>query len=315
MKREWKNLTAEEYHAAPGLSSSALRCYIREGRLKYYARYIQKKLPVVDSHAMKMGRVFHKAMEAPNGWQDSYLVMPDVIPDDATVHVINNAAKAAGSKAESLIPGKEWEFGKKLHRQFRDHLQAQSAREQKELLTPAELEIVKCQINAVFDNTKCREWITETQIRSEISCFLETEKLPWPLKALIDIDHAPSIIDFKKTCEHHYSGFIRDAFRRGYHWQLAYYALVAGRTEGRIIAVTDSAPFEANLYVLDERRMKGLIAEIREHVKRLAADCEVGEFEDTATDSFGVPPKWHNENWDAEIPLDLKVAAGVEFDE
>lgn len=331
LKREWRDISAEEYHKTPGLSSTGLRCFARQGQLEFYVRHVAATKTLKDTEDMKEGRAFHKAMEKPDQWSDFYATLPNTVPDDELAQSVNlelrggggetamvvagKGKKKAESKAAELIVGEEWDWKLKSHRQYRDAFAAQSAKNGKELLAAEQLETVKRQVEAVWDNQACRQYLEAKDLNVEMACFATDDKLPFTLKALTDLLLPRTVIDFKKTRERHPKDFIRAAIHRyGYDWQGAYYCLVTGRQEFRVISVTDEYPFEANCFHLPKDRLAHLRDEvIPKHILTLSEIWQ-GALVSTSVDSQGIPLDYHSTDWGAEMPLDLRYCEGVQFE-
>lgn len=315
MPRDWLNLTSEEYHAAEGLSSSALRSFMFEGNLKFYHRYVLKSIPNQESPAKELGKAFHKAMEKPDTWEAGVFVMPDRVPDGPIVASVN---KSLGKGATEAIPGEEWNGRLSSHQKIQKTLTAAALATGKSVMSGRDFSRVRDMVNAVWDNDACRKLLEGKGIRAEMSVFYQNDRLPFRVKALLDMSDPDSVIDFKATRFHHYSGFLRDAHRRGYQWQMGHYCFVSQRSQARIISVTNEPPFEANLYTLPKAQIDQLIdgpngikTQIG-HIAQLWKDMAAGG--PVALDSCGVPYGWHSDRWGSEIPFDLRIADGIEFE-
>jgi hypothetical protein len=69
----WLNLSAEEYHAAPGVSQSTLKEFDSYATPKHY----QARKPRVPNEAMQFGTVVHTAVLEPERLAGSYYVRPE----------------------------------------------------------------------------------------------------------------------------------------------------------------------------------------------------------------------------------------------
>jgi hypothetical protein len=325
LARNWVNMTSEQYHAAPGLSSSALRCFILEGELAYYHRYVARTQVQPETDALKLGRIFHLAMEKPTTWEQEVVVISPTVPDplDPLAIGINSNLKA-GSKADLLYPGAEWNERLKTHRQYRDDVERLAQAQGKHFLRHEEYEQVKSQVNAVWDNHSAKEILTGNQLKSEMACFATAKTLPFQLKALLDNHDDDCVIDFKSTRFLNWSDFIRDGYRKGYHWQMAYYCLVSGLKRAKIIAVTNTPPYEANVFYMGPKRIKQLINGLKSdgsdgliyQIKKLSGIYDHLQLQHNLTlDSLGVPLEWHHERWGKPIPFATEAAAGAEVEE
>lgn len=322
LKRNWVEMTAEEYHAAPGLSSSALRCFVLEGELAYYNKYVLRRGTSRESDALRLGKLFHLGMERPADWQDEVLIVPPAVPDplDQIALLINAGTSSAAAK---LIPGAAWNEKLSSHRQYRDVMMDMAKAQGKHFIRHSEFEQVKSQINAVWDNHLAREILTGNHLQSEMACFAETSKLPFKLKALLDNHYDDCVVDFKTTRFLNWADFIRDGYRKGYHYQMAYYCLVTGLKRAKIIAITNEPPYEANVFVMGKDRIRQLIEGdphrsdgLKDHIKKIAEKFYSLSLQASiTTDSEGVPLEWHHERWGKPIPFDPAAATGAELPE
>lgn len=308
LKREWLNLTPEEYHALDALGSGALRCHAIEGNLEFYARYIAKTKQRDDTDAMRMGRAFHAAMENDGDWEGRYVLVPESVQEDVISEGINYALDLSGSKAQRLSPGQELNFKLPSHRQYFEAWKNLAANEKKDFLTPSELETVKRQVHAVYDNPECRDILShKTDLLSEVACILHHES-GIDLKALLDRVIGTGIVDFKKTCKRNPCDFYRDACNRGYDRQMGHYLFVSGKVYAVIISVTDEPPFEANAWEMPAKLMQERIADTEHQVYQIA-QLKHNSYSDEL-DSQGVPLSFHNELWGARIEFSYEAVTG-----
>lgn len=316
--REWLNITAEEYHLYPAVSSGGLKCYEKKGPLEYHAMYIAKTKLNEDTTAKRMGTAFHKAMEDPDSWQTGYVLRPTEATDALLIAKVE-AMISEHSSAEAPKLGEKLNMRKKFHKAYVELMEQEAVADGKVMLTSDEYDIIDLQIAAVYDNVVCREVVGQkTRTNVEMACVAECSKTGVMIKALTDLLVGDVIVDFKTTKAANAYEFCRDAMDMGYRFQAAHYLHVTGCTEFRFLSVTSQASLktgshcEANLWrvpdkVIREAHEKNIqtLGSIKSNLKAAGDDT---------MDCQGVPYAWHNNDWNAELPLDTNYFLNDELD-
>lgn len=305
MNRRWLAIPPKEYFELPAYGSGAIRCFAKAGQLVFYHEYIQNPRVDSDSDAQRLGRAFHAAMEDENGWIDHYARIPDKVEQDEFYDAINAGVK--GGKL--LVVGEEINCKVKSHREYMEAHQNKAEREGKDFLTDSELVVVFGQIRAVYDNPAIRDVLMEKrEFNVEATCVLEHDS-GVTLKALVDLPLFSRNVDFKTTRLRLPVEFIRDAYKRGYDWQAGHYSLVTGKSDFSIVSVTNTPPYEANLFEVPRQVITGRRREIERHCYQLALLLNDNISE---KDSQGIPLAFHSEGWGAAMPLEIPQYMGVQ---
>lgn len=302
MSRRWLAITPQEYFALPAYGSGALRCFAREGQLMFYHKYVKNPRVETDSDAQRLGRAFHAAMENESSWIDRYARVPEVICEDEFFDAIN--AEVKGGKA--LVAGEPINRKVKAHKEYLEAHKNRAAREGRDFMYESEFEVVYGQITAVYENPAVRDLLMEKrEFNVEATCLL-SHSSGLELKALVDMPLFTKNVDFKTTRHMLPVEFIRDAYKRGYDWQAGHYSLVTGKNDFSIVSVTNSYPYEANLFDVPRHVVAARKREIERHCHELAMliQDKIG-----GCDSQGVPLAFHSEMWGAAIPLELEYGA------
>jgi hypothetical protein len=300
--RQWLTITPEEYHALDALGSSAIRCFTLEGQLEFYARFVAKLKHKPDTDAMRLGRAFHAAMEGDPDWQGRYVLIPDVIADDDVCDDVNDNMKS-GSKATPCIPGDEINQRLATHRAYIEAHREAALKTGKDWMTPAEVERVRGQVAAVYDNPDCKDLLSlRTNLQSEVACVYDHGGVR--RKALIDRVVGDGIVDFKSTCQSNPLEFLRDAKRRGYDYQMGDQLFVTGKSWAAIISVNDTYPYEAHAWDMPKGLMNMRVDDAKRHTEAIGQLQQLALIDET--DSQGVPVSYHNDLWGSRLIFDFE---------
>lgn len=242
------DISAEEYHNRPEISSGFVRSFMINGPWVAYHQYVLRTLEDTDSDTKRLGRIFHLAMEDPNTVDDKVVIMPEAVPNDW----------GEPSKAEEKqMSGDTMPFQAKFrrHREFRDTYLLDAEEAGKELMTPADKHALVHMVESVWANPACREYLGTPLETHEVPCFNTDEKTGLELKALADILLEDIIIDFKSTRMSTALTFVRDARKKGYHYQGDHYRRVSEKQRHLIVAVRNVEPWESMIYEIDAKMM------------------------------------------------------------
>lgn len=314
--REWLDISAAEYHALDAISSGGLRMYEKVSPLEYYVTYVSRTKKSPGTTATKLGTAFHAAMEDPSAWEDAYRVISDTLDDEAICDVVNVSLDASGSGSKRANVGDTLNRRLPAHKMYEENLAADAAAQGQELITHDQLEIIRRQVDAVYDSPACRDYVgRKTSSNVEMACVYNTD-LSKPAKALCDLVLPECIVDFKTTKALNPHQFLRDALdNHGYQYQAAHYLYVTGFTEFRFITVTSEAvmrsgsPCEANVWFVPDYELER--AKVK-NLQTMRTICDHFSHDDEyppQLDSQGVPFHWHNEGYGAMDPLPMDRAA------
>lgn len=299
--RQWLPVTPAEYHALDALGSSAIRCFALEGQLEFYARFVVRLKPKDDTDAMRLGRAFHAAMEGDENWRDRYVMIPGLIEDDEICEAVN-AEMDDGSKAKRCVPGDEINMRLPSHRSYMDAHRQAALDSGRDWMTPGEIERVKYQVAAVYDNPDCRELLAiKTDLLSEVACVYDHGGVK--RKALLDRVVGDGVVDFKSTCQSNPLEFLRDAKRRGYDYQMGDQLFVTGKVWAAIISVNDTYPYEAHAWDMPPNLMMARREDARRHTEAIGQLQQMALLDDK--DAQGVPHSYHNDLWGSRLKFDF----------
>lgn len=240
-----EKMTVEQYHALglPHLSHSMIRLCASQGSWVFYHTYVTKELEQEEeSDACRLGTLFHKAAEVGGDWEKGIYVVPSVLADDPML-----AQVAAANKGKKLtVPvtaGTELNLRSPAHREYIALHKAAASQQGRLWCTGDEAELIRRQVDAVFENPAAREIVERQDVIRERAHFAKTNT-PIVLKALLDI-RLPSTrgigglgCDFKTTRFNTAHAIIRDALNKGYLYQCAHYTYVSACDEFLFIVVT-----------------------------------------------------------------------------
>ena len=312
----WRDMTVEEYHGLPAISSGGLRCFEKFGPLEYHAQYVAKTKASVESTARRMGTCFHSAMEDPDNWEAGYEVVPEVAQDQELVESVKSTVDSK-SKAEPPQWGVVLNLKKPLHRRYMSLVEEKAKSCGKILLTEEQHATIDLQISAVYDNPACREYVGQKNSGNvEMACVRECPVTGMPMKALVDLLTGDTVVDFKTDMSLNPDETIRNAEKHGYIFQAAHYLYVTGRPEHRFITVTSEASLrtgshcEANLWHVVPADLVYAHDKNMAVLEQLKSLDLMGAFSSDEVDSQGVGLVWHNKGYAADLPLNRLEFSG-----
>jgi exodeoxyribonuclease VIII len=238
------NITNEAYHAAEGLSRSALWTF-KQLPCKYWYQYLSGKYqPEPDKEAYVVGNLTHTLLLEPHEFDDQYFVMPK----------INRTTKQG-----------------KL-----DYAELLKEAEGKTLVKPEHFELAQAMRDAVLTNDLAVD-ILENSI-NEQTIFWRDAETDILCKARPDIANLPLIADLKTCRDASYRGFQRAAMDDGYFLQAAM-IYEATRSLGTpyekfvFICVEKTEPHHVGLYMLDDEALKYGLSLFRKLITKFA-ECK-----------------------------------------
>jgi len=313
-ERQWLNITAAEYHELDAISSSMLKAMEKEGPMDYHAQYIAKQKQRPATTAQRMGTAFHSAMENPDCWDKSYLIIDEVIDDKSIAEQVNEVLDEKKSSAARCEMGAAINRRQAAHKMYLAEVERQAAEDGREIMTAYQYAIVEKQIAAVYDNPGTAQYVGHRNPNNvELACLWDCP-YGMPVKALVDLLVDDTIVDFKTTRATQNYDWFREGKRHGYAYQAAHYLYVTGLPKFCFISVTSEAALKTGSHceaMLWDVTYADLAEAHEANMKALStlqtADLLSGN--DPLTDSQGVPEIWHNEGWGSLEPLPMSFAA------
>jgi hypothetical protein len=237
-------VSSEEYHAAPGLSSTGLkRLAVTPAHYQAYLNEPRKETP-----ALRFGRMLHEAVLEPERWADGHAVEPAGINKRTNAGKEELAAFEAENKGKHIITRDEADKIAAVQRACRSHIGART------ILTAAD---------GVAEQSV---WWTDPMTGVLCKCRPDW----WTSLVLADL----------KTCESaEQRAFSRAIYNYGYHMQAAFYAdgvAAATDTEPKpflFLAVEKKPPYAAAAYMADPGMMELGRTQYR-RLLHLYAECE-----------------------------------------
>jgi hypothetical protein len=226
----YRDLPAEQYHAAPGLSCTMLKAFARSPAHMREAIANRK-----ETEAMRFGSLFHTAILEPSKWSAVVVEPNKKRPTKAQLE----AKKPSPETVELIAFWKAWD----------------SVREGESIVTEDEKTLADNMAEAVFSNPVAMEALSEGM--SEVSLFSPLEGFTFNRKARLDrVTGGSAIVDLKTTTDARPEAFGRDAFTLKYHMQAAWYldiwaSLYPAKTHFVFVAVEKEPPFGVCVYNMD----------------------------------------------------------------
>lgn len=247
MTVKYLDITVQEYHDYPALSSSGLRCLMLNGPATFHARYILKNVKESQTDAQRLGQATHLAFEHSDDPLSVLEIIPSVIEEHSCVPDINRLMPEKTSAKKLVV-------GDKINKQIRSHKDYMAARESiattngRFWINDEEAKMIVGQMEAILDNPATREIVEQGGGREIPACNVDTET-GVKIKALADIEQPHRIVDLKTTRQLTTDQFASDAKRHSYHIQMNHYTRCFDKPEpALIIGVTNVEPYLAFLY-------------------------------------------------------------------
>lgn len=218
----YKNLSNEEYHAAPGISKSGLDLIARCPSI-YKHRVIDGNRPEPTA-AMLLGSAVHKAVLEPGSFSDEFVFAPE----------INRRTKA----------GKyEW-------------AQFQADNANKTVLPKGDYEKIMRMSDSVLSHPKASDIFSHGD--PELSIFHNDRSTGELAKVRPDWSVEDVVVDLKTTLDASPDAFSKACFNFRYHVQAAFYMDVFQAETAReinnfiYVVVEKSEPYQVAVYVADQ---------------------------------------------------------------
>jgi hypothetical protein len=234
MEQRILNLDMAAYHAAPSLSSGALRCFARSPA--HYRAQFLLGLPREPSRALALGSALHRLMESPEGFEAEYCVRPEGLD----------------SRGKAL---KAWT----------------AEQDGKRILSADELADLTCMAASVHRHSRVMRILSRGL--SEPSVFWTDEETGLACKARPDHwdPRLSLILDFKSCTDARPNAVQRSIASYGYDLQAAWYLEGTGAAQWAWVFVEKSPPYGCAVYLAssdlvvrareDIRRLLGDLAE------------------------------------------------------
>lgn len=302
------NITPDEYHARPEISSGGIRLFAAEGAPMYYAACVTRTVAWKETDAQRLGACEHILFETPGKWEQRIEIIPARIERRDIAGEINDDLDARNSGAKRIREGDHINAKLPAHREYMGRMKTEAEREGKLWCTEAESVGLCGQLEAILADPKCRE-IVEAGGNREQAAINVHKGTGLGIRALADVDD-PGVrgTDLKTTRMRTSSRFAWDAQRRRYHYQLAHYADVfTDWKETGIIAVTNEPPYYAMHFQFDAE----LMAEAREANGWVLADLHA-RYQDKDN-----PESWRPDGYGRTTVIGREGAdrSGIEWDE
>lgn len=292
LERQLLDISEAEYRQLPAVSSSGLRLYATEGPMVYRAAIIDRTIVRNQTDPMRLGTAFHRAMDDKTAWDQCYAIIPTELEDDESLAIVK--ADWSGKKSTAdLSPGAELNLKFPAHRQYLELRKQVAASIGKDWVTDDEVATIRQQIEAVYDNPACIQYLGEgAETESPYTAIDQETRLP--IKCLCDrlvtFGERRVVVDFKTTSTRTPYQFFREGIRgRGYDKQGEMYLRVTGADAYILIAVSSEAPFESLVYTLEDTLIVDAKSTNDAALQKLQYNYEFNG--------------WHSEGWGAEIPL------------
>jgi exodeoxyribonuclease VIII len=235
MERHILRIDMAAYHAAPGISSGALRCFARSPA-HYRARYLLalRELP---SRALELGSALHRLIESPKGFEAEYCVRPNGL---------DGRSKAF----------KEWT----------------AEQNGKRILTADELADLTCMAASVRRHSRVMRILSRGL--TEPSVFWTDEETGLACKARPDHwnQRLSLILDFKTCTDARPDAVQRSIASYGYHIQAAWYLEGTGAAQWAWVFIEKSPPYGCAIYLAGSDLLVRAREEIR-HLLADFATC------------------------------------------
>lgn len=178
------DISLEQYHALPSLSSTRIRCFCTD-RIEHYERYIAGDNPVTATQSMRTGTAYHAMLE---GDTDSYAVIPSDI---------------------KVRRGKKWE-------EFRDSNPGKTLLHQSEMDNVLEM-LERVQLHSEADR------IVSTEGDCEMTYLCEYNELSLRCRVDKQFVGGKYVVDYKSAADASLSGFRKSIGKFRYDLQQAFY--------------------------------------------------------------------------------------------
>lgn len=269
-------ITPQEYHRRPEISSGFVRCMRSEGPISAYGRYVIRNAADEDTESMKIGRIVHRALSAPDEWQSSLRFLPQCLVAGDLLERIRS--KWSGRSKALLQPGDELDARTPAHREF---IAEYTSDKSVEWVSQDDYDNICGIVQSVFDSPVTRTLIGRDDSDAEVIAFHRDEQSGLVLKAMADllIVGEDFLADFKTTSLATIEKFIRHAiYDYGIAIQLAFYARVFGISKAAVIVLRSSAPYEAMWLDLPDYSIRESEAAIDWSLRKIRECREIGDY-------------------------------------
>lgn len=254
------NIPNEVYHAAPGISRSALWTF-KDLPHKYWYQYLSGEFIRKEKKAWVVGDIFHTLVQEPHLIDSKFYIMPAC--DRRTnigKEIYNRAIVECGTK--TVITAEDMQQGKDMCKSF-------YADETHKIL--------------INDDVKYEQSIFWTDLETGLLC-----------KARPDIWNSPLVGDLKTTDSAAPFAFQRSCLNYGYYMQAAmiYRALESqGKRFTKFVfcAVEKAPPYATAFYLLDESALEFGLRQFHYFLHLYAACLEKGEWPSYGIQNLLVP--------------------------
>lgn len=301
------DITPDEYFARPEISNGCLRCYMTDGPLICYHQFIKRDMESKSSDAKEFGRSFHAAVADPDSFLGFYATIPDTIEADSAAESVRSALLASGSKADFQV-GDEINRKKSAHRQYIELHQQMALQNGLDYVTESDLETIRRMIEAIHENAAAREYVLLSgQHNTEVAYVNQDRVTGLGIKALVDLDLGPVLVDYKTTRHTRPHDFLRDIMK-SYKYQAEWYLRVTGAEKMVFIGVTKSPPHECFVQSITRKELTSPNSYLSAVIQ--GTPCSVQHANDVALQALKSSMdfnEWHNSGHGAELEIGSEV--------
>lgn len=272
MSKIIENLPADEYHAHPAISRSALE-KVDISLEHYYDKYLAEDADAAEkeeSPALAFGRAFHSYLLEPEVFRRDYVILPEDAPKKPTKSQLN--AKKLSDATQEIIA-----WWNNFYRENEGKV-IQSHKDHQTLVAMAQ---------KVEKHPKARELFTGDG-KNEVSIFWTDKETGIECKARFDRlvmkKNGVIIVDPKTSQSAAPEDFKRNAYNYGYHTQTAFYwdgfKQVFGFPPAGFVNLVfeKTRPFTLSCFEAEDGFIQAGRARNRENLRKLAEARTTGHY-------------------------------------
>ncbi len=275
-------ISPEEYHRRPEISSGFVRSMKSEGPLQAHARFIARSEADEDNAAMQLGRIVHRALADPDGWQKTMRFLPESLQDGDELDALRK--KWRGRSKATLQPGDDIDLKVPAHREW---LAQHAADKSIDWVSQEVYDQAVGIVESVSANPATAVLVGNPAVDCEVIGFHKDLGTGLILKAMADVLYLEEslICDFKTTSLATTEKFIRFALRDyGIDIQLAHYARVFQVQNAAVIALRNQKPYESAWLSLPEFGLRQARAALDWSLRKIDECLQFGNWN---SDGFG----------------------------
>ncbi|WP_422444117.1 PD-(D/E)XK nuclease-like domain-containing protein [Endozoicomonas sp. ALB091] len=235
----YQNIPSDQYHGAPGISSSQVKLISEKSLAHFHAKYVTGEIQDKPSAAMKLGTLFHTAVLEPATIDDLYRLELDPADHpnalrgkDAIVARIKQINEDIEDKSQKLkVTGTIAELTSRLlevdpEAVLWDRLLAAAAEDPREVVSIADWDTAHRMCESVMRHPLANNLLTGGEAESSIFAVEPNTGLPVKVRPDYLRRQDRMMVDLKSTRDASPFRWAKDAGLRGYHIQQAMYCHV-----------------------------------------------------------------------------------------